>query len=463
MTKLAKTPVLALACLCAAIFSASRATAAGPLDDIDGLISAHLYSDALPLIENGLSATGASEALLYRQVLCLFRAGKLRQSSNLVGNLLKRNRHERAYLNLAGAISLKQTDYPQAIQCFYASLKTCPDDPDVWVNFNYAMRRSLYVATPQKYVSQLTIDFPRNIGAKLVLAEVAFANGRSKPFLDLIEETGAQALPDVFLQRLSLFARQWADPELDLKILRRRLSAHPNDSGIKERIAGLESVLRLAAKSRIALSSIPKGPVKTPASQAGELPMLSTEPIMANAPIETPEDEAFFRFPFPAGEAKFCAQASDGAYSHTGRAQHGCDFYLRPGSLVLAGRSGLVVEASEELDPSAVEDFGPTVVIAHSDGTCSRYFHLAENGVKVRVGQRVKRGQLIGMAGVTAVTKYPILHFEVARRAFWGPMELEPYRSWRTVPVSFQDLTALGEESGAPIEGRWYVSANILK
>lgn len=43
-------------------------------------------------------------------------------------------------------------------------------------------------------------------------------------------------------------------------------------------------------------------------------------------------------------------------------------------------------------------------MIKHDDGTIARYIHLANNGVLVKKGDCVKRGQVIALSGNTGDT-----------------------------------------------------------
>jgi murein DD-endopeptidase MepM/ murein hydrolase activator NlpD len=53
------------------------------------------------------------------------------------------------------------------------------------------------------------------------------------------------------------------------------------------------------------------------------------------------------------------------------------------------------------------------VRLLHDDGAMSVYAHLKTDGVHVRVGQRVRAGQPIGLSGNTGFTTGPHLHFAV--------------------------------------------------
>jgi len=53
------------------------------------------------------------------------------------------------------------------------------------------------------------------------------------------------------------------------------------------------------------------------------------------------------------------------------------------------------------------------VRILHDDGSMALYAHLKSEGVLVRVGQRVRAGQPIGLSGNTGFTTGPHLHFAV--------------------------------------------------
>ena len=68
-------------------------------------------------------------------------------------------------------------------------------------------------------------------------------------------------------------------------------------------------------------------------------------------------------------------------------------------------------------EPSAIGFANPAgnhVIIAMGDGRFALYAHLAPHRIAVREGERVRRGQRLGLLGNSGLTKYPHLHFHVA-------------------------------------------------
>ncbi len=87
------------------------------------------------------------------------------------------------------------------------------------------------------------------------------------------------------------------------------------------------------------------------------------------------------------------------------RPHPGVDISASAGSSVVAAGAGHVTFAGNE------SGYGRMVEIDHGDGYTSRYAHLAS--VKVRVGQAVERGTLLGEVGRSGLTTGPNLHYEI--------------------------------------------------
>lgn len=84
----------------------------------------------------------------------------------------------------------------------------------------------------------------------------------------------------------------------------------------------------------------------------------------------------------------------------------GIDFGARVGTPIYATGAGKVTKVS-----TSFYGYGKQVEIDHGFGLKTKYAHLSEFNVKV--GQRVKRGELIAYSGNTGTSSGPHLHYEV--------------------------------------------------
>ncbi len=86
----------------------------------------------------------------------------------------------------------------------------------------------------------------------------------------------------------------------------------------------------------------------------------------------------------------------------------GLDFPSNTGTPVYATGNGIVEFAG--LDNSG---YGIHVIISHGFGYKTLYGHLSK--VAVRIGEKLKRGQLVGYVGSTGLSTAPHLHYEVIK------------------------------------------------
>lgn len=101
------------------------------------------------------------------------------------------------------------------------------------------------------------------------------------------------------------------------------------------------------------------------------------------------------------------SQSFHNANSGYGLGYHtGADFQASTGTPVKAVHGGLVVGIN-----TAGSAYGNHVVIKHSDGVYTLSGHLSS--VSVRLGQTVKAGDTVGLAGSTGNSSGPHLHFEL--------------------------------------------------
>lgn len=108
------------------------------------------------------------------------------------------------------------------------------------------------------------------------------------------------------------------------------------------------------------------------------------------------------------GETTF-AQANAVRY---GRPFHdGIDLGLPSGTQLLASADGVVIGTGNTDLVSSCQSWGKWVLIKHPFGLTTIYAHLSLT--KVRLGQQVKAGELIGYSGNTGFSTGPHLHFGV--------------------------------------------------
>ena len=116
--------------------------------------------------------------------------------------------------------------------------------------------------------------------------------------------------------------------------------------------------------------------------------------------------------------------------SHKGKLKYAVDYTCDKDTEILASEEGEIVWVKQDSKIGGPEnkywDKGNRIVIKHKNGEYTGYEHLKFQGAEVKVGDKVKKGQLIGYAGNTGMCKptkeSPYghhLHFEVFH--FTGP------------------------------------------
>lgn len=92
----------------------------------------------------------------------------------------------------------------------------------------------------------------------------------------------------------------------------------------------------------------------------------------------------------------------------TMRMHTGVDFTAPTGTPIYATGNGVVVRAERNN-----YGYGRMIVIDHGYGYQTLYAHMSD--IKVRRGQQVKRGEVIGTVGNTGTSTAPHLHYEIHR------------------------------------------------
>lgn len=94
---------------------------------------------------------------------------------------------------------------------------------------------------------------------------------------------------------------------------------------------------------------------------------------------------------------------------NTVRAHRGVDFAAPTGTPIMATGDGVVIYASWK------GDLGNLVEIRHPNGWVTRYGHMSRFEAGIRVGTRVRQGQIIGRVGMTGLATGPHCHYEMVR------------------------------------------------
>jgi len=135
--------------------------------------------------------------------------------------------------------------------------------------------------------------------------------------------------------------------------------------------------------------------------------------------VPDPDHDDYYAYRLPYGNAVSypVLQSYGSKLSHRGAEFFTLDFQMAEGTEVHAARGGVVALVEESHSEGCWEELcarlANYVVILHADGTTGEYFHLHNNGVAVRPGDRVSAGDFIAFSGNTGYSTTPHLHFGV--------------------------------------------------
>ncbi|MBX9455707.1 MAG: peptidoglycan DD-metalloendopeptidase family protein [Rhizobium sp.] len=88
----------------------------------------------------------------------------------------------------------------------------------------------------------------------------------------------------------------------------------------------------------------------------------------------------------------------------------GIDISVPEGTPIKAAENGVVIYSG-----AGLKDLGNTVLVRHDNGAVTVYGNASE--LKVKRGEKVTRGQVIALSGMTGGAKRPKVHFEVRQNA----------------------------------------------
>ena len=122
----------------------------------------------------------------------------------------------------------------------------------------------------------------------------------------------------------------------------------------------------------------------------------------------------------------------------TRRFHAGMDFTAPTGTEIYATGNGTIRKSGWQ------QGYGNTVEVNHGFGYLTRYGHMQK--VNVRVGQKVKRGDVIGFVGNTGKSTGPHLHYEVHYRG--KVMNPQNYYFLDLSPEEYDKMVQLSNNAG---------------
>ncbi len=119
---------------------------------------------------------------------------------------------------------------------------------------------------------------------------------------------------------------------------------------------------------------------------------------------------------------------------------------------VTAHSSGTVIQVINNCNINTPDDPtnpGNMVKISHDDGYVTKYLHLAYGSVKVKVGDYVQKGQILGYMGNTGNSNGGHLHFELLKDGVH--VNSQEYLNQDLINESSPVVTAISNISSSPV------------
>lgn len=142
-----------------------------------------------------------------------------------------------------------------------------------------------------------------------------------------------------------------------------------------------------------------------------------------------PQNNIKYMFPFESGKKYMLSQGNNGKLTHNGSSKYAFDFNMEEGTKICAARDGIIAEirdgGTESGEDKSLIKEGNHIVIYHKDGSLAMYSHLQNKGVKVKLGDYVEAGEVIGLSGNTGYSTGPHLHFVVLKPVKLGYESIE--------------------------------------
>ncbi|BDA77162.1 hypothetical protein LPTSP3_g00920 [Leptospira kobayashii] len=190
---------------------------------------------------------------------------------------------------------------------------------------------------------------------------------------------------------------------------------------------------------------------------------------------QNPNRPSFIGAKLPLNGKIIVAAAFDGGGTHSGFEKYSYDFLhvdenhstLRPntqgsknsdyytfGESIYAVDEGVILATKNGFPDNPVPgkiSFAPgnDLQILHDNGLISHYAHIKNGSIKVKKGQRVKRGEKIAEVGNSGMSYGPHLHFTIVTKD-WTSV----YYEWEPLKIKTPDQIIFGSQ---PLEKNWVI------
>lgn len=260
-------------------------------------------------------------------------------------------------------------------------------------------------------------------GLRNVSTDTANAQGETSPLgnemvgvlSDALQETAAQR--DEVIASAKLALRSAEDMQLEMALMEEKNDQifRQLEDAMTVSVAPLDKMFKAAGMNTDTLLEEVRrgyqgqgGPMM-PLSFSTKGGELTKETVRANRLLDQMDRLNMYRIaaetaPF-ANPLKSAFRYTSGFGMRWGRMHKGTDFAARHGTPIYATAEGVVVHADW------LSGYGRLIKIKHEFGIETRYAHLAK--IRVKVGQRVSRGDRIGDMGNSGRSTGTHLHYEV--------------------------------------------------
>lgn len=134
-----------------------------------------------------------------------------------------------------------------------------------------------------------------------------------------------------------------------------------------------------------------------------------------NDNLDTFDADFVYDLPFKKSDKFLLFQGYNGKFSHQN--ENSLDFSMPIGTEITAIRDGIVIKVVDKNNKNCSDEsckqFNNSILVYHADGTFAEYAHIQQNGAKVKIGEKILKGQAIASSGNVGWSTGPHLHLVI--------------------------------------------------